>query len=49
MMKKLLALLSKAKKYIGLALKYLGQLLGIVKKVEEELKEQDSDETKEAK
>ena len=45
-MKKLLELLRKAKTYIGLALKYLGQLLGIVKKVEEELKDQAEEESK---
>ena len=45
-MKKLLELLGKAKKYIGLALKYLGQLLGIVKKVEEELKDQEESKDK---
>ena len=48
-MKKLLEYLGKAKKYIVLAIKYLGQLLGIVKKVEDELKEQETDETKEVK
>jgi hypothetical protein len=37
-MKKLLKILGKAKEYIGIAIKYLGQLLGLVKKAEEELK-----------
>ncbi len=44
MMKKLLEYLGKAKKYTVLALKYLGQLLGIIKKVEEELKDEDKAE-----
>ena len=43
-MKKILELLGKAKKYIGIALKALGRLLGVVSKVEEELKDQDKAE-----
>lgn len=36
-MKKVLEFLGKAKKYIALAVKYLGKLLGVVKSVEEQL------------
>lgn len=38
-MKKILEFLRKAKHYVGLAIKYLGQLLGVIKKAEEELAE----------
>lgn len=42
-MKKILEILGKTKEYVSLAIKYLGQLLGIIKKVEEELADQAED------
>lgn len=45
-MKKLLEILGTSKTWITLGIKWLGQLLGVVKKVEQELEEQAEEEKK---
>ena len=40
-MKKLLELLGKAKHYVGLAIKYLGKILSLLKSTEKELDKKD--------